>query len=155
MDTKLWDYADGLLSANEQVEMQQQLAEDTALQKRYKTVCEQRDMLREQVLLSPKSDFSSNVMQAWSLSQSIDLQEVESKKDWTLRIITGFLLSLLILLLGLTIYNLKGATIPSMPSFSYKPIYMIGLAKLLGLSIVLFIDQYRHYKKQIALIEAY
>jgi hypothetical protein len=149
-ESQLWDYADGLLEVAKKNEIESALKNDLHLQNLYQEILQQQRLLRAQQIIAPKKDFANQVMLAWQATQNIEIQETEPSKDWGVRIIMGVLIGLLVFSLILCFFNLKGIATPSMSIFTYKSIYTIGLIKLFGLVAILFIDQYRHYKKQIA-----
>ncbi|SMO51790.1 anti-sigma factor family protein [Solitalea koreensis] len=64
-EEQLWDYADGLLSADEAKEIHSLIAADPSLQKKLEEIKAISKSLAEMTLETPSVDFTSKVISAW------------------------------------------------------------------------------------------
>jgi anti-sigma factor RsiW len=158
----LWDYADGLLDAREQAELENNLQHNPEWQQTLDGIMALKAQLHATPLDKPRRDFSDRVMAAWA-DEKMTAFKPDKGKDWIVYLISTlfgmFILIPFIMFIGQMSTLSSGSGTPlKLPEFNvtqWIDSMNFGSATLAGLMIlclltVLFLDRFLRHRQFLA-----
>lgn len=166
-DDMLWDYADGFLSPEEKIRVDEYLRSHSEHRSRLDAILAEKRSLAALPMERPVTGFADRVMAAWVAEQTSSRQHAADRgKDWMIYAIAGamgFFMLLPILLMIISAASLGTDVVPA----EYLPTQAIPWGEMFthpamkfGLPLVLlffcfrFLDQYLQQKKVLARLQA-
>lgn len=164
----LWDYADGFLSREEKMRVDEYLHLNPEYRRRLDAILAEKKSLAALPLDRPSTGFADRVMAAWVAEQTGNRQGAADRgKDWIIYAIAGVMgvfILLPILLILFSAGSIGPAVIPqeyippaqSIPwgEIFTHPAMRFGLPLALLFVSFRFLDQYLHQKKLLVRLQA-
>ncbi len=156
----LWDYADGFLSAEENLRVEAYLHQHPEWQERLDALLAEKRAFSSLPLESPQAGFADRVMAAWAAEQVQAHAKSAPKRDWIVYAVTGIFGLLILAPLIVVIATSTSATSLQLPDVQLPNANAIGqalnssavqFAGLLGLAfaLLLLVDKFLHQRRML------
>lgn len=169
-DELLWEYADGLLSAEEHRQVETWLRQHPEDRGRLDAVQQERSALFRTPLEQPDKGFSERVLAAWAAEQAPQSKATPHRKtDWRIYLVAlAFLSMVLVPLVLLVLWSsaLPAVSLPGAATFDYLP-SASGLVAVLdspamhyefyllfAFTLLRLLDRYLHQRRVLAQLQA-